>query len=197
VGARLVYSSGSWEDVIYRDELERLSAGANGLQVFHTLTRSQAPGWTGYTRRVDGATPSKVAWPASSTATAFVSGPTPFVESVACALVLLGYPATSVKTERFGPPGGQMEGSEMRTDGNPIAGVLQEVFVREVTTGRVACAGCGKVEPIGAEHAYRQAPGIVLRCRHCDDVLLVVTQPPGRHLVAFLRSSWIEIAAAC
>lgn len=90
-----------------------------------------------------------------------------------------------------------MEGSEMRTDGNPIAGVLQEVFVREVTTGRIACAGCGKVEPIGAEHADTQAPGIVLRCRHCEDVLLVVTQPPGRHLVAFLRSSWIEIAAAC
>jgi ferredoxin-NADP reductase len=37
---------------------------------------------------------------------AFVCGPTPFVESVASALVLLGYPATSVKTERFGPTGG-------------------------------------------------------------------------------------------
>ena len=36
----------------------------------------------------------------------YVCGPTPFVESVAAALVLLGYPATSVKTERFGPTGG-------------------------------------------------------------------------------------------
>ena len=106
VGARLVYSSRSWEDVIYRDELERLSAGANGLQVFHTLTRSQPPGWTGYARRVDGAMLSEIAWPASSAPTAFVCGPTPFVESVASALVLLGYPATSVKTERFGPTGG-------------------------------------------------------------------------------------------
>jgi hypothetical protein len=88
-----------------------------------------------------------------------------------------------------------MEGSEMRTDGNAIAGVLQEVFVREVTTGRIACASCGQVEPIGAEHAYTQAPGIVLRCRHCEDVLLVVTQPPRRHLLAFPRSRWIEIAA--
>ena len=106
VGARLVYSSRSWEDVIYRDELERLSAGANGLQVFHTLTRSQPPGWTGFARRVDGAMLSEIAWPASSGPTAFVCGPTPFVESVASALVLLGYPATSVKTERFGPTGG-------------------------------------------------------------------------------------------
>ena len=87
-----------------------------------------------------------------------------------------------------------MEGSETRTDGNAIAGVLQEVFVSEVTTARIACAGCGNIEPIGAEHAYTQAPGIVLRCRHCEDVLLVVTQPPGRTLLAFPRSRWLEIA---
>jgi ferredoxin-NADP reductase len=106
VGARLVYSSRSWEDVIYRDELERLTEGADGPQVFHTLTRSRPPSWTGYARRVDGAMLSETAWPVSSEPTAFVCGPTPFVESVASALVLLGYPATSVKTERFGPTGG-------------------------------------------------------------------------------------------
>jgi Family of unknown function (DUF6510) len=50
-------------------------------------------------------------------------------------------------------------------------------------------------EPIGAEHAYTHAPGIVLRCRHCEDVLLVVTQPPGRTLLAFSRSSWVEVTA--
>ena len=88
-----------------------------------------------------------------------------------------------------------MEGGETRTDGNAIAGVLQEVFVREVTTSRIACAGCGNVEPIGAEHAYAQAPGVVLRCRNCDAVLLVVTQAPGRNVLAFPRSRWIEIAA--
>lgn len=106
VGARLVYSSRSWDDVIYRDELHGLSAGSNGAEVFHTLTRSQPPGWTGYARRVDGAMLSETAWPASSSPTAFICGPTPFVESVASALVLLGYPATSVRTERFGPTGG-------------------------------------------------------------------------------------------
>jgi ferredoxin-NADP reductase len=106
VGARLVYSARSWEDVIYRDELQRLASGANGLHVFHTLTRSQPPGWTGYARRVDGTMLSETAWPASSSPTTFVCGPTSFVESAASALVLLGYPATSVKTERFGPTGG-------------------------------------------------------------------------------------------
>jgi ferredoxin-NADP reductase len=106
VGAKLLYSSRSWEDVIYRDELERLASATDGPEVVHTLTRSQPAGWTGYARRVDGAMLAETAWPASSMPSAFVCGPTPFVESVAAALVLLGYPATSVKTERFGPTGG-------------------------------------------------------------------------------------------
>ena len=106
VAARLVYSSRSWEDVIYREELERLASATHGPEVVHTLTRSQPPGWTGYARRVDGQMLADTAWPASGMPSAFVCGPTPFVESVAAALVLLGYPPTSVKTERFGPTGG-------------------------------------------------------------------------------------------
>jgi ferredoxin-NADP reductase len=106
VGARLVYSSRSRDDVIYRDELERLAGSASDLEVVHTLTRSQPPGWTGYARRVDAAMLRETAWEASSGASAYVCGPTPFVESVASGLVLLGYPPASVKTERFGPTGG-------------------------------------------------------------------------------------------
>ena len=106
VGAKLLYSSRSWEDVIYREELERLTSADQGPQVVHTLTRSQPSGWTGYAGRVDGQMLKEIAWPASSLPSAFVCGPTPFVESVAAALVLLGYAATSVRTERFGPTGG-------------------------------------------------------------------------------------------
>ena len=106
VGATMVYSSRSWEDVIYRAELERLASATNGPKIVHTLTRSQPPGWSGYARRVDGEMLAETAWPAGSMPSAFVCGPTPFVESVAAALVLLGYPARSVKTERFGPTGG-------------------------------------------------------------------------------------------
>jgi ferredoxin-NADP reductase len=106
VGAKLLYSSRSWEDVIYRDELERLASAAPGPEVVHTLTRSQPPGWTGYARRVDGQMLGETAWPASGMPSAFVCGPTPFVESVAAALVRLGYPTTGVRTERFGPTGG-------------------------------------------------------------------------------------------
>jgi ferredoxin-NADP reductase len=106
VGAKLLYSSRSWEDVIYRDELERLGSADHGPEVVHTMTRCQPPRWTGCARRVDGQMLAETAWPASSMPSAFVCGPTPFVESVAAALVLLGYTPTSVRTERFGPTGG-------------------------------------------------------------------------------------------
>ena len=51
VDTRLLLSSRGWDDIIYRDELQRLNG--NGLTVVHTLTASQPPGWAGYARRVD------------------------------------------------------------------------------------------------------------------------------------------------
>ncbi len=102
VPTRLLYSSRSLEDVIYREELERLDG--DGFDVFHTLTRSQPDGWTGYSRRVDPELLAEVAPP--DFALAFVCGPTPFVEAVASALVALGHEPSRIRTERFGPTGG-------------------------------------------------------------------------------------------
>jgi ferredoxin-NADP reductase len=102
VATRLLYSARGWDDVIYRDELERLSG--DGSDVVYTLTREQPPGWTGYARRVDADMLAEVA--PSDLALAFVCGPTPFVESVAESLVQLGHDPAKVKTERFGPTGG-------------------------------------------------------------------------------------------
>ena len=70
--------------------------------MIYTLTRSQPPGWTGYSGRVDAAMLAETAWPAGQHPLAFVCGPTRFVETVAEKLVALGYPASRVKTERFG-----------------------------------------------------------------------------------------------
>ena len=86
-----------------------------------------------------------------------------------------------------------MDDADLRVDGNAIAGVLSEVFVHEMTSARIACEVCDEVEPIGAEHAYMQAPGIVLRCRHCEEVLLVITQQDGRYLLGFKGSRWLQI----
>jgi ferredoxin-NADP reductase len=105
VPARLLYSSRSCEDVIYRAELDGLADGVSGVTVIHALTRSQPPGWTGYARRVDQQMLAEVAWPAAEQPLAYVCGPTSFVEAVASGLVGLGYPAGRVKTERFGATG--------------------------------------------------------------------------------------------
>lgn len=87
-----------------------------------------------------------------------------------------------------------MESDAMRVDGNAIAGVLGEVFVQDVTAARIACGGCGKVEPVGAEHAYMQAPGIVMRCCHCDSVLLVVARIGETYRLNIGRSKSLEFA---
>jgi len=101
---RLLYSSRTLEDVIYREELDRLGGAGDGLDVVHTLTRGQPPGWTGYGRRIDAEMLREVTWDDDG-AQAFVCGPTRLVESVAGELVALGYDPGRVKTERFGPTG--------------------------------------------------------------------------------------------
>ncbi|HET9324197.1 MAG TPA: ferredoxin reductase, partial [Gaiellaceae bacterium] len=104
VPATLLYSSRSWDDVIYRDELGRLDGEA--VRVVHTLTRSQPDGWQGYARRVDGEMLSETGAGPDERAQVYVCGPTPFVETVASALVELGHDPARIRTERFGPTGG-------------------------------------------------------------------------------------------
>ena len=104
VPARLILSSRSWDDVIYRDELERLGA-VEGVDVVHTLTREQPPGWTGYRRRIDLELLAEAAWPPAAGPLTYVCGPTGFVEGVARELVELGHDPARIRTERFGPTG--------------------------------------------------------------------------------------------
>ena len=103
VPVRLLYSSRTLDDVIYRAEFDQ---PAVGVEVIHTLTRHQPPGWSGYARRVDAALLAEVAWSAAAMPLAYVCGPTNFVEAVSQALVKAGYPPERVKTERFGATGG-------------------------------------------------------------------------------------------
>ncbi|HSD81360.1 MAG TPA: ferredoxin reductase [Solirubrobacteraceae bacterium] len=97
---RLVYSSRSWEDVIYRDEL-----GTLGVEVVHTLTREQPAGWTGYSRRIDDELLREVAFPAADEPRVYVCGSTRFVDAAADGLVRLGYDPRWIRTERFGATG--------------------------------------------------------------------------------------------
>jgi ferredoxin-NADP reductase len=100
---RLLYSSRTLEDVIYREELERSEPR---VEVFHTLTREQPPGWSGYSRRIDDEMLREVAWPAADAPRVFVCGSTRFVDAAADGLLRLGYEPGWVRTERFGATGG-------------------------------------------------------------------------------------------
>jgi ferredoxin-NADP reductase len=89
VPTRLLYSSRNAEDIIYKEELDRLAS--SGVEVAHTLTRAQPSSWKGYKEQ---------------SPMVFICGPTSFVESAAGLLVDLGYDPLQIKTERFGATGG-------------------------------------------------------------------------------------------
>jgi len=100
---KLLHSSRTIEDVIYREELDALAGGE--FEVVHTLTRSQPPGWTGYSRRIDPELLAEVAWPASESPRVYVCGSTRFVDAAADGLLQIGYDARWIRTERFGATG--------------------------------------------------------------------------------------------
>lgn len=105
VPTRLLYSSRSYEDIIYRDELDRLVKNTKMLEVIHTLTRAAPTGWKGYRRRIDAEMLREVAWPSDQYPLIYICGPTPFVETAATTLATLGHEPRRIKTERFGPTG--------------------------------------------------------------------------------------------
>lgn len=81
VPTKLLYSSHSYDDVIYREELDHISANDSSLRVIHTLTRRQPQNWMSYERRIDRAMLSETAWQPAEKPIAFTCGPTALVES--------------------------------------------------------------------------------------------------------------------
>ena len=99
------FSSREPDEIIYREELDRLADRGDGLDVAYTLTRLQPPDWTGYRRRIDDRMLADVIEPLGITAQTYICGPTALVETAANALVRLGLPIDRIRTERFGPTG--------------------------------------------------------------------------------------------
>lgn len=103
--ATLLFSSRSAEEVIYRDEMERMAAASGGPRIVHTLTRAQPDGWSGGRRRIDRAMLSETGFAPSAHPWNFICGPTSLVEAVATLLLDLGHEPSRIRTERFGPTG--------------------------------------------------------------------------------------------
>lgn len=69
----------------------------------------------------------------------------------------------------------------LTVDANAIAGLLLDVFGREVTALAEQCVHCGTISVIGTLRVYMRGPGIVVRCPACAEVVLrVVETPRGR-----------------
>jgi ferredoxin-NADP reductase len=106
IPTRLLYSSRNYEEIIFREQLDRLAANDSSFRAIHTLTRQQPSDWTGYKRRIDQAMLAEAAWQPAEKPLAFICGPTALVETVANYLQEFGYEPERIKTERFGPTGG-------------------------------------------------------------------------------------------
>ena len=65
-----------------------------------------------------------------------------------------------------------LPGMERELDGNALAGRLEALFGVDMTAVPGRCANCGVVNMVGAMRAYTDAPGAVLRCPACDEVVL-------------------------
>jgi len=106
VPTKLLFSSRNFQEIIYREELDRLAAADPSLHVIHTLTRQRPEEWTGYGRRIDRTMLAEAAWQSADNPLVYTCGPTALVETVANYLQELGYEPERIKTERFGPTGG-------------------------------------------------------------------------------------------
>jgi Family of unknown function (DUF6510) len=58
-------------------------------------------------------------------------------------------------------------------DGNAIGGMLIELFGTEMTAAVGTCGVCGTAAPVAEMAVYLGKMGTVVRCRVCDNVLMV------------------------
>jgi hypothetical protein len=79
-------------------------------------------------------------------------------------------------------------GSELVLDGNAAAGLLQEIFALEITCAQIQCESCGSSGALGSLRLYAASMGAVLRCTHCDHILMRVVHTP--------HARWLEMAGA-
>ena len=68
--------------------------------------------------------------------------------------------------------------ADLLLDGNAAAGVLATVFGIDITASPGRCATCHTVSMVGTMRAYVQAPGIVLRCPACSQVVIRIVETP-------------------
>lgn len=79
-----------------------------------------------------------------------------------------------------------MSSEDRRLDGNAIGGLLLELFGLELTVAMSICRSCGSEEQVARLHVYADAPGVVVRCCHCEGVMMRIVRAPSR--------AWIDLS---
>jgi len=79
-------------------------------------------------------------------------------------------------------------GSARVLDGNAAAGLLQQLFVFDIATAQIQCGACGSTAAVGSLHLYAAPMGAVLRCTHCDSILMTAVHTP--------HGCWLEMTGA-
>jgi len=79
-------------------------------------------------------------------------------------------------------------------DGNAVAGLLGELFGRELTLATGICGSCGASSLIAELHVYVRAPGTVVRCPACYAVLIRIVEGPGRIWLDLSGLATLELA---
>jgi hypothetical protein len=78
-------------------------------------------------------------------------------------------------------------------DGNAVGGLLASSFGADMTAIPGRCAHCHTVSVIGELRAYTRAPGAVLRCPVCAEVVLRVVETPTAVLVDASGAAWLRM----
>jgi hypothetical protein len=83
---------------------------------------------------------------------------------------------------------------ELMLDANAVAGIFQEIFGTEMTASPTECAHCGMEGEVGTLLAFTQAPGIVLRCPACENVVIRITQTPNAYYIDARGAVYLRLA---
>jgi Zn finger protein HypA/HybF involved in hydrogenase expression len=81
-------------------------------------------------------------------------------------------------------------------DGNAAAGILNEIFTLEMTRNSFECAHCGHEGEMGTLLAFTQAPGMILRCPGCENIILRIVQLPEAIYLDMRGAAYLRLERA-
>ena len=81
-------------------------------------------------------------------------------------------------------------------DGNMMAGEMLDLLSADITTASGRCVACGSTITMAQARVYTDAPGMVMRCPSCDNVLLRLVRNPSRAWMDLRGLTYLEVAVS-